>query len=218
LIIGIVGSALIATMSKTEVLIMDSKRIQLNNELCKYLIKYLKKTRNVLEDLNKLYIGPTRFPQGRAFREMDLVIKHANDLLLKCMCEQSSWLDTTITLANINEEVLQILLDLCFWIGMLKIAILDSNLAKFKIFKHVTKVVKKHEDFEKLLKEGSSLQKTAQNDMEHLLTELLEVKINHVSGQTIPNQDRKTKNTFFQSTFCHTLKMITKLKKMWTLY
>jgi ppGpp synthetase/RelA/SpoT-type nucleotidyltranferase len=63
--------------------------------------------------------------------------------------------------------------------------------AKFKIFKHVTKVVKEHEDIlEKLSKEGSSLQKTTQNDMEHLLTELLEVKINHASsGQTIPNQD-----------------------------
>jgi hypothetical protein len=180
-------------MSRTEVLIMDSKNIQLNKELCNYLIKHLRKTRNVLEDLSKLSIGPTRFSQERAFREMDLVMKHADDLVLKCMCKQSSWLDTTITLANIKEEVLQFLLDLCFWIGMLKIAILDSNLAKFKIFKHVTKVVKEHEDLlEKLSKEGSSLQKTTQNDMEHLLTKLLEVKINHASsGQTIPNQDRE---------------------------
>ncbi len=67
----------------------------------------------------------------------------------------------------------------------------DSNLAKFKIFEHVTKVVKEHEELlEKLSKEGSSLQKATQNDMEHLLTKLLEVKINHASsGQTIPNQD-----------------------------
>lgn len=83
MIIGIVGSALIATMSRTEVLIMDSKKIELNKELCKYLIKHLTKTRNVLEDLSKLFIGPTRFSQGRAFREMDLVMKHADDLVFE---------------------------------------------------------------------------------------------------------------------------------------
>jgi hypothetical protein len=101
---------------------MDSKKIQLNKELCKYLIKHLRKTRNVLEDLSKLSTGPTRFSQGRAFREMDLVMKRVDDLVLKCMCKQSSWLDTTITLANIKDKVLQILLDLCFWIGVLMIA------------------------------------------------------------------------------------------------
>ncbi len=62
-------------------------------------------------------------------------------------------------------------------------AILDSNLAKSKILEHVTKVVNEHEDLlEKLSKESSSLQNTAQNDMEHLLTKLLEVKINHASS------------------------------------
>ncbi len=35
-------------------------------------------------------------------------MKHVDDLVLKCMCKQSSWLDITTTLANIKEEVLQI--------------------------------------------------------------------------------------------------------------
>jgi hypothetical protein len=50
------------------------------------------------------------------------------------MCKQSSWLDAAITLADIKElEVLEIVLDLCFWTSMLKIAVADSDTEESKV-------------------------------------------------------------------------------------
>ncbi len=60
-------------------------------------------------------------------------MKRAEDLESKCMCKQSSWLDAAITLADIKEEVLEIVLDLCFWTSMLKIAVADSDTEESKV-------------------------------------------------------------------------------------
>ncbi len=110
-------------------------------------------------------------------------MKRAEDLLLKCMCTQSSWLDASITLADIKEEVLDIVLDLSFWKRMLKIATVHSDRGRLAALQYAAKALKKDEDLhEKLLKAGSSLQEAADADMSHLLTKLLEVKEKHASG------------------------------------
>jgi hypothetical protein len=162
---------------------MDPDQIQLNNHLCNYLYKWLGKTRLVLEYHKRVSIRRAITSQERAFREVELVVKRAEDLLLKCMCRHSSWLEAAITLANIKEEVLDIVLDLSFWKRMLKIAITYANMGESTVLQYAAKAVEKDEDlYEKLLKEGSSLQKAAGHDMSHLLTKLLEVKEKHANG------------------------------------
>ncbi|KAH8964603.1 hypothetical protein BDL97_04G075800 [Sphagnum fallax] len=162
---------------------MDLDQIQLNNHLCNYLYTWVKKTKLMLEYHKRASIRRAITSQERAFREVELVVKRAEDLLLKCMCRQSSWLEAAITLANIKEEVLDIVLDLSFWKRMLKIAIAYANMGESTVLQYAAKAVEKDEDlYENLLKEGSSLQKAAGHDMSHLLTKLLEVKEKHASG------------------------------------
>ncbi|KAH8964605.1 hypothetical protein BDL97_04G075900 [Sphagnum fallax] len=174
---------------------MDLDQIQLNNHLCNYLYTWVAKTKPVIEYHKKASIRRGTNSQERAFREVELVVKRAEDLLLKCMCRQSSWLEAAITLANIKEEVLDIVLDLSFWKRMLKIAIAPAKRGESTVLQDAAKAVEKDEElYEKLLKEGSSLQKAAGHDMSHLLNKLLEVKEKHASrgeGSTASIQERE---------------------------
>jgi serine/threonine protein kinase len=164
-------------------LTMDLDQIHLNNQLCNYLRKKVGKTKSTLEYHKRASAGKATNSQEKAFREVELVVKRAEDLLLECMCTQSSWLDATITLADIKEEVLDIVLDLSFWKRMLKIATVHSDKGRLAAFQYAAKALKKDEDLhKKLLKAGSSLQEAADADMSHLLTKLLEVKEKHASG------------------------------------
>jgi len=164
-------------------LTMDLEQIHLNNQLCNYLRKKVGKTKSALEYHKRASAGKATNSQEKAFREVELVVKRAEDLLLKCMCTQSSWLDATITLADIKEEVLDIVLDLSFWKRMLKIATVHSDKGRLAALQYAAKALKKDEDLhKKLLKAGSSLQEAADADMSHLLTKLLEVKEKHASG------------------------------------
>ncbi len=141
-------------------LTMDLDQIQLNNHLCNYLYTWVAKTKLVIEYHKRASIRRATNSQERAFREVELVVKRAEDLLLKCMCRQSSWLEAAITLANIKEEVLDIVLDLSFWKRMLKIAIAYANMGESAVLQYAAKAVEKDEElYQKLLKEGSSLQK-----------------------------------------------------------
>ncbi|CAK9856975.1 unnamed protein product [Sphagnum jensenii] len=117
----------------------------------------------MLEDHKRASIRRAITSEERAFREVELVVKHAEDLLLKCMCRQSSWLEAAITLANIKEEVLDIVLDLSFWKRMLKIAIAAANMGGYRVLQYAAKAVEKDEElYETLLEERSSLQKAAE--------------------------------------------------------
>jgi hypothetical protein len=174
---------LVAANYIIQYLTMDLDQIQLNNHLCNYLYKWVGKTKLVLEYHKRASMRRATNSEERAFREVELVVKRAEDLLLKCMCRQSSWLEAAIALANIKEEVLDIVLDLSFWKRMLKIAIAYANMGESTVLQYAAKAVEKDEDlYEKQLKECSSLQKAAGHDMSHLLTKLLEVKEKHASG------------------------------------
>ncbi|KAH9565431.1 hypothetical protein CY35_04G078400 [Sphagnum magellanicum] len=162
---------------------MDLDQIQLNNHLCNYLYKWVGKTKLVLEYHKRASTRRAITSQERAFREVEVVVKRGEDLLLKCMCRQSSWLEAAITLANIKDEVLDIVLDLSFWKHMLKIAMAYANMGESTVLQYAKKALEKHEELhEKLLKADSPLQKAADHDRDHLLTKLLEVKEKHASG------------------------------------
>jgi hypothetical protein len=163
---------------------MDFDHSPLHNELCNYLRKKLYKTKIVLEYHKTASIERATDSQEVAFRELELVVRRADDLLLKCMCKQSSWLDATLTLPNIKEEVLDIVLDLFFWKRMLKIAIAHSDKGGLAPLQYTAKALGKDEELhEKLLKADSPLQKAAEHDRSHLLDKLWEVKERHASGR-----------------------------------
>ncbi|CAK9223111.1 unnamed protein product [Sphagnum troendelagicum] len=161
---------------------MDFDHSPLHNQLCNYLRLKLYKTKIVLEYHKTASIQRAANSQEGAFRELELVVRRADDLLLKCMCKQSSWLDAAVTLPNIKEEVLDIVLDLSFWKRMLATAHSDKGgLARLQ---YTAKALEKDEDLrEKLLKADSPLQKAADDDMNHLLKKLLKVKGKHASGR-----------------------------------
>jgi hypothetical protein len=174
---------------------MDLDQIQLNNHLCNYLYKWVGKTKLVLEYHKRASTRRAITSQERAFREVELVVKRGEDLLLKCMCRQSSWLEAAITLANIKDEVLDIVLDLSFWKRMLKIAIAYANMGESTVLQYAAKALEKHEELhEKLLKADSPLQTAADHDRDHLLDKLSEVKERHASsrkGSTASRHERE---------------------------
>jgi hypothetical protein len=186
---------LVATNYIIQYLTMDLDQIQLNNHLCNYLYKWVGKTKLVLEYHKRASTRRAITSQERAFREVELVVKRGEDLLLKCMCRQSSWLEAAITLANIKDEVLDIVLDLSFWKRMLKIAIAYANMGESTVLQYAAKALEKHEELhEKLLKADSPLQKAADHDRDHLLDKLSEVKERYASsrkGSTASRHERE---------------------------
>jgi hypothetical protein len=186
---------LVATNYIIQYLTMDLDQIQLNNHLCNYLYKWVGKTKLVFEYHKRASTRKAITSQERAFREVELVVKRGEDLLLKCMCRQSSWLEAAITLANIKDEVLDIVLDLSFWKRMLKIAIAYANMGESTVLQYAAKALEKHEELhEKLLKADSPLQKAADHDRDHLLDKLSEVKERYASsrkGSTASRHERE---------------------------
>ncbi len=90
-------------------------------------------------------------------------MKRVEDLEQRCKCKEHSWLDAEINLANIKEEVMEILLDLSWWTDVLKIATNNLFLGEPAEAQTAQTAVRKSETlFEKLQKEGSSLQKAQQ--------------------------------------------------------
>ncbi len=110
---------ILVTMKKVENIVVDIGPIQLNKQLCNYLGKKIKKTRNTLEAFVSVSTSIT-IDQERAFQEIHMLVKHAEVLVHRCLCKEFSWLDGAITLANVEEDVIEILLGLSWWTGVLQ--------------------------------------------------------------------------------------------------
>jgi len=155
-------------------------QIQLNKELCRYLKKQLGKGKNTVEFLKEeggvsahnLWVPCHQ----SACTELFLVVKRVEGLEQRCKCKERSWLDAAINLANIKEEVMEILLDLSWWTDVLKIATNNVFLGEPAKVQTAQTAVRKYETlFEKLQKEGSSLQKAAKADAKDLCSKLVGV-------------------------------------------
>jgi hypothetical protein len=168
---------ILVTMRKVEELTTNIDQIQLNKQLCKYLGKKFTKTRTFLE---RSFPSMSRLPttdQKKVLQEIHMVAKCGEALVQKCLCEESSWLDGAITLANVKEDVIEILLRLSWWTSVLKM----TNANMVQAIRNTTKALENHDHLlEKFLSASSSLQVAAKVDMEYLLAKLKEVKDNHV--------------------------------------
>ncbi len=159
-------------------------QVQLNEELCRYLDNILVDIRIILDDPGKDLSKSKRDDRERPLKELDLVVKRAESLIRKCMCKDSSWLDAAITLANIKEEVLEIRLELSWWADMVEVASVQYSDPRESVRQNAVKAMRKQDALlEELVKEGSSLQSAAQDDMENLLSKLLRVKKEHAKEE-----------------------------------
>jgi hypothetical protein len=162
--------------------------IQLNKQLCGYLRKQVGKMRNAVEFLNEAS-DTMLVPYRSACEELHVVLERVENLQQRCVCKTLPWLDAAITLANVKEEVLELLLDLSWWTHMLKIATNSSGMGGSGVTQKVkTAVMKLEALFEKQRKEGSSLQKASQADEEYLVSRLQGV----LEEKRTPNAERST--------------------------
>jgi hypothetical protein len=99
-------------------------------------------------------------------------------LVQKCTFIEArdQWLEVAITMANVEEDVVEMELDLAWWVSVLKVAA-DSNMGGPELLSKVESAMRKQGTLlEKLSKELSSLRKAAKTDREDLLSRLEEVK------------------------------------------
>jgi serine/threonine protein kinase len=168
---------ILVTMRKVEELTTNIDQIQLNKQLCNYLGKRFTKKRTVLERASASMSTLAATNQKKVLQEIHMVAKRGEALVQKCLCKESSWLDGAITLANVKEDVIEILLSLSWWTSVLKMTNADMAQAT----QNTTKALEKHDHLlEKFLRASSSLQVAAKVDMDYLLAKLKEVKDNHV--------------------------------------
>ncbi len=168
---------ILVTMKKVEELTMNIDQIQLNKQLCNYLGKRFTKKRAVLERAFASMSTLATTDQKKVLQEILVVAKCGEALVQKCLCQESSWLDGAITLANVKEDVTEILLSLSWWTSVLKM----TNSDMVQAIQNTSKALKKHDHLlEKFLSASSSLQDAAKVDMEYLFAKLKEVKDNHV--------------------------------------
>jgi hypothetical protein len=170
---------ILVTMKKVEELTANIDQIQLNKQLCNYLGKKFTKTRTILERSFPSMSTLATTDQKKVLQEIHMVAKCGEALVQKCLCEESSWLDGAITLANVKEDVIEILLSLSWWTSVLKMTNVDMVQA---IRRSTTKALERHDHLlEKFSSASSSLQVAAKVDMDYLLAKLKEVKDNHVN-------------------------------------
>jgi hypothetical protein len=170
---------ILVTMKKVEELTTNIDQIQLNKQLCTYLGKRFTKKRAVLERAFASMSTLATTNQKKVLQEIHMVAKCGEAFVQKCLCKESSWLDGAITLANVKEDVAEILLSLSWWTSVLKM----TNVDMAQAIQNTTKALEKHDHLlEKFLSPSSSLQVAAKVDMEYLLAKLQEVKDSHVDG------------------------------------
>jgi serine/threonine protein kinase len=169
------------TIHDVEELMQDAHRIHLNKKLCIYLGEEVIKTKTFL--IKIMGASTKMYDPNMVFKELYLVVKRAKDFVQQCTCKEVSWLDSAITLANVKEDVLEIQLDLSWWTSVLEIATSDLDTREFGVVQSITKAMKDQEAlFWEVMKEGSLLQKAFTQDMDHLISKLVEVKEQQENG------------------------------------
>jgi hypothetical protein len=186
---GIFGGGSSSNPAELEKLIATIKRIhdlidpgvQLNKQLCGYVDEKLLKLKALLESRYKRFVrAPESVPNDAkiVLKELYLVVKRVEVLVQKCTFKEArdQWLEVAITVANVEEDVVEMELDLAWWVSVLKVAA-DSNMGEPELLSKVQSAMRKQGALlEKLSKELSSLQKAAKTDRKDLLSRVEEVK------------------------------------------
>jgi hypothetical protein len=155
--------------------------VQLNKHLYGYVDQKLSKLKASLETRFESFVrAPESVPNDAkiVLKELYLVVKRVEVLVQKCTIIEArdQWLEVAITMANVEEDVVEMELDLAWWVSVLKVAA-DSNMEESQLLSKVKSAMRKQATLlEKLSKELSSLQRAAKSDRKDLLSRLEEVK------------------------------------------
>ncbi len=145
----------IATIKRINKLIIKLNQIQLNMHLFKYLGEKLNKVKLLLKPFRK---PPSRMSmsmgndQNKVLNQLYLVTRHVEDLVQRCICRETSWLDVAIHLVDVKENVMEIQLDLPWWnlffkIINLNIREVDMNIGKSQVLHKLVNAMKKKKSF-----------------------------------------------------------------------
>ncbi len=150
----------IATIKRINKLIIKLNQIQLNMHLFKYLGEKLNKVKLLLKPFRK---PPSRMSmsmgndQNKVLNQLYLVTRHVEDLVQRCICRETSWLDVAIHLVDVKENVMEIQLDLPWWnlffkIINLNIREVDMNIGKSQVLHKLVNAMKKKNHLCKVVK------------------------------------------------------------------
>jgi hypothetical protein len=171
---------ILVTMRKVEELTANIDQIQLNKQLCNYLGKRFTKKRAVLERAFASMSTLATMDQKKVLQEIHMVAKCGEALVQKCLCKEFSWLDGAITLANVERDVIEILLGLSWWTRVLNMS--NADMVQSEVIQKA--LTKQEKLFQKFLNADNTLQGQAKVDNDYLCAKLKVVKGQHANADT----------------------------------
>jgi hypothetical protein len=171
---------ILVTMRKVEELTANIDQIQLNKQLCNYLGKRFTKKRAVLERAFASMSTLATMDQKKVLQEIHMVAKCGEALVQKCLCKEFSWLDGAITLANVERDVIEILLGLSWWTRVLNMS--NADMVQSEVIQKA--LTKQEKLFQKFLNADNTLQGQAKVDNDYLCAKLKVVKGQHAKADT----------------------------------
>lgn len=164
----------------------EGQQVQLNPHQCKYLSAKLTETECFLraKSFSLIAITDSADIRRKALLHLHFAVKRAERLVRGCCCETEPWLESAVTLVDIKEDVVDILLDLGWFTSMVDIAIASATRMSSgsKIERELLRCAE--EDFTillgVLLLKDNDLQLAANKDMKLLLGKVLDVETSYV--------------------------------------
>ena len=187
-----------ASSSIEQVQQLASHQVQLNLFQCQYLSSKLAETGSFLNaksDTLRAIVDRNDI-RRKALLMLHFTVKRAEKLVQNCCCEMESWLESAMTLAQIKEDIVDILLDLRWWTSMVEIAIASVTWMSSGQQIELELLECAVADFESLLKQlqlpSSELDEAVTKDKDQLMKRLGDVQDSY-GGR---NGDRQQNHQF----------------------
>jgi serine/threonine protein kinase len=183
-----------ASSSIEQVQQLASHQVQLNLFQCQFLSSKLAETGSFLNaksDTLRAIVDRNDI-RRKALLMLHFTVKRAEKLVQNCCCEMESWLESAVTLAQIKEDIVDILLDLRWWTSMVEIAIASVTWMSSGQQIELELLECAEADFESLLKQlqlpFSELDEAVTKDKDQLMKRLGDVQASYGGRNGDPQQ------------------------------
>ncbi|KAG0586806.1 hypothetical protein KC19_2G119000 [Ceratodon purpureus] len=176
---------------------LASHQVQLNLFQCQYLASKLAETGSFLKAQSETLkdLVDRNDIRRKALLMLHFTVKRAEKLVRNCCCDMESWLESAVTLAQIKEDIVDILLDLRWWTSMVNIAIASVTWMSSEQQIELELLMCAEEDFESLLKQlqmpSNELDKAVTKDKDQLMKRLRDVQVSYGGRDGDPHQNRQ---------------------------
>ncbi|KAG0586827.1 hypothetical protein KC19_2G120600 [Ceratodon purpureus] len=176
---------------------LASHQVQLNLFQCQYLASKLAETGSFLKAKSETLrdLVDRNDIRRKALLMLHFTVKRAEKLVRNCCCEMESWLESAVTLAQIKEDIVDILLDLRWWTSMVDIAIASVTWMSSGQQIELELLMCAEEDFESLLKQlqmpSNELDEAVTKDKDQLMKRLRDVQVSYGGRDGDPHQNRQ---------------------------